>query len=221
MLKKIVSSFATIFVLFISFSLALAEETANPIKQDLHARKLAFERDDNIWISNGDGTGQKLLIKNGHSPAWSPDRKHIAFARNCNLWMAKADGSGQYQLTNQWQSSDPDFCEMHISWNPVRPIITFSHEEIYRIKRKGRFQEIMPQQDFRKGFITGTSIFEIRTDRKKKATVRYDIFEAATSFNFANNDNPAWSPTGLRFAFSWALAPRLKPAPRRLLPRAK
>ncbi len=42
------------------------------------SRKLAFERDNAVWIANLNGTGEKK-IANGIFPAISPDGTRIAF----------------------------------------------------------------------------------------------------------------------------------------------
>ena len=53
------------------------------------------------WIAKGDGSGQRMLIKDAQRPTWSPDRKQIAFFRGGNLWRANADGTEQEQLTTR------------------------------------------------------------------------------------------------------------------------
>ncbi len=44
-------------------------------------QRIAFERDDTIWISNADGTGAKKLA-DGNLPDISPDGTRIAFNTN-------------------------------------------------------------------------------------------------------------------------------------------
>lgn len=63
---------------------------------------LLFVRAGDIWIAHGDGTGQRLLIKNGDVPCWSPDKKEFAFERASNIWVAHADGTHQKPLTKHW-----------------------------------------------------------------------------------------------------------------------
>jgi hypothetical protein len=70
-------------------SLAIAEDQYRPLSETLRPCKLAFVRDNNIWVSNGDGTDQKLIIENGNAPSWSPDKSQIAFVRDNNIWVAR------------------------------------------------------------------------------------------------------------------------------------
>ncbi|HEX5322234.1 MAG TPA: hypothetical protein VFW40_00510, partial [Capsulimonadaceae bacterium] len=100
---------------------------AGPLK----AWKLAFVRNGDIWIANGDGTGQRVLIKNGDVPCWSPDKKQIAFERDSNIWVANVDGSHQRPLTNQWRrlkrdSDGFDVENIGITWDKKLAIF-YSH----------------------------------------------------------------------------------------------
>jgi len=162
---------------------------------------LAFVREGNIWVANGDGPNQKLLITNAESPSWSPNKKQIAFSRDCNLWIAESDGSKQRPLTKRWKKGNPDMCVLQISWNPRNPFITFSHPEYFRVyaDRTRDFSYIHPQ---RNSVIRGTSIFDVKINdaEQKKLVVRFDTYEGGTSFNFTNHDNPAWSNSGQTLA---------------------
>ena len=61
--------FLGITLIIIGFSsLAVAEDQYRPLPETLRPWKLAFVRDNNIWVSNGDGTDQKLIIENGETP---------------------------------------------------------------------------------------------------------------------------------------------------------
>ena len=94
-------------LLFLSAGVTCAQEEAVNLNQtnSLKDWKLAFVRNDNIWVANGNGKGQRLIIENGQSPSWSPDKKQIAFARNQDIWLAMADGTNQHPLTFQWKNS--------------------------------------------------------------------------------------------------------------------
>ena len=78
---------------------SLSESTATPGREAMRSWRLAFVRNGDIWLANGDGSGQYRVIPNAQSPAWSPDRKRIAFARQGNVWVANGDGSNQRQVT--------------------------------------------------------------------------------------------------------------------------
>jgi dipeptidyl aminopeptidase/acylaminoacyl peptidase len=70
-------------------------------------RRIAFGRDNLIWIMNSDGSGAAPVSQNeGFQPSFSPDGKRIAFiaARpgdaNFELYVMNADGTGETRLTN-------------------------------------------------------------------------------------------------------------------------
>ncbi len=57
-----------------------------------------------IYVARANGTGRRLLVRNGHSPAWSPDGKMIAFVRavtrtNSEIFVINVNGSGILRLT--------------------------------------------------------------------------------------------------------------------------
>ena len=74
-----------------------------------------------VWVTDLDGTDQKMLSPYGLAPDWSPDGKKIAFYdgappdrfHNGDLYVMNADGSGITQLT------DTDIGrEFSPSWSP-------------------------------------------------------------------------------------------------------
>ena len=107
-LRMIKRSLVVLLYLIPTSNFALAKQIAIPWTDIAKTWKLAFVREGNIWVANGDGSNQKLLITNVESPSWSPDRKQIAFSRDCNLWIAESDGSKQRPLTKAWKKGHPD-----------------------------------------------------------------------------------------------------------------
>jgi len=61
---------------------------------------IAFVRSGDIWMANGEGNEQRLVIRNGQSPAWSPDKTVLAFARKGDVWISDPNGQNQKQLTD-------------------------------------------------------------------------------------------------------------------------
>lgn len=51
-----------------------------------------------IYVAGADGTGVRMLAKEGSDPAASPDGRWIAFERSGDLWLMHADGSGAHRL---------------------------------------------------------------------------------------------------------------------------
>src|SRR4029450_7196974 len=74
--------------------------------------KIAFERDNDIWTMNPDGSGQVNLTNTASaretSPNWSADGTEIAFARDGAIWIMNAGGSGQSQIVPP--PNDPNAC---------------------------------------------------------------------------------------------------------------
>ena len=98
--------------------------------------KIAFvsdrigQTDDDIWLMNGDGSGQVQITNNDApiddlDPSWSPDGKQIAFGSerdgggDAELWVMNADGSGARQLTFDSLSQGS------IDWSPDGKQIVF------------------------------------------------------------------------------------------------
>lgn len=61
---------------------------------------IAFVREGDVWEADGDGNNQRLVVHNGESPSWSPDKSMLAFARKGNVWISDPDGQNQRQLTD-------------------------------------------------------------------------------------------------------------------------
>ncbi|MGI8983969.1 MAG: hypothetical protein ACR2HM_05485 [Acidimicrobiales bacterium] len=58
-------------------------------------RGIAFTRNDDIWVMNADGSGQRPLVALPGieaSPAWSPDGRQIAFRHNSDISVVDVDG---------------------------------------------------------------------------------------------------------------------------------
>lgn len=156
--------------------------------------KLAFVRNGDIWTARGDGSGSKRIIKNGFSPAWSPDKKRIAFARDNNVWVANSDGTKQKKLTH-FPDKRPDVYsvqDIQISWRSRIDQITFSHTERISIERLS---------DKRKDKIEATSIFDI-DPKTGKMTTRFDVFDTPDGdSHYTYSSSPSWSKDGNKLLF--------------------
>ncbi len=178
------SLFAIGLLMILTCDLALAQEQSCALTQQTEEWKLAFVRNNNIWVSKSDGTDQRMIIKNGRSPYWSPGKNQIAFARNNNVWIAKADGSGQRPLTFRWQKKTPHLPTLgrpiDISWNSQSNSVTFSHWEEFCLERKG-------------GYIGISHLF----GRPPRDLIGYSIFDVALdsdSLSYWRSRKPAISP---------------------------
>ncbi|HEX5322235.1 MAG TPA: hypothetical protein VFW40_00515 [Capsulimonadaceae bacterium] len=164
------------------------------------AWKLLFVRTGNIWVANGDGTGQKLVIKDGDAPCWSPEKKMIAFAREGNVWVANADGSHERQLTSQWRDtgsapySGTDGNSIDISWEPKDNLITFAHWERVWVAREGsRVGHSIPV----------CSIYDVplHPTAEHGTEALFDLTDGRAEFYASENEHPAWSKSGDKMAF--------------------
>jgi len=166
------------------------------------AWKLAFVRSRDVWTANGDGTGQRRVLKDAEAPCWSPDRSQMAFARRGNVWVANADGSGERQLTSQWKTAAPTSGyvpsgagrPISISWDPKSDLVTFSHWEEFRITKARQHDSHT---------LVGCSIYDIPLDpaEHEKGGLRFDIYDDDTSYGYSYHSHPAWSRSGTRLAF--------------------
>src|SRR5258708_5648598 len=129
MLRVIVS------LLALSTAVSGRPDTAGPSR----ACRLAYVYKGDIWTANGDGTGKKLLVKNGHSPCWSPDKKRVAFARNGDIWVIKLGERIPRRLTINWKPARTETSygehEVDITWDPISGHLYFSHWETFLVRR--------------------------------------------------------------------------------------
>ena len=118
-----------------------ARAAAAPIAlSTLHGR-IAFSRDDDIWIADAGGShARRLTTRRGPEidPSWSPDGSrivyrdsHRGFNRNDELYVMNADGSHKRNLTH----SPHD--EWSPSWSPDGKLIAFYSGELYVMRPDG------------------------------------------------------------------------------------
>lgn len=200
-------TFWVIFLTWLAVGIAAAQREP-PVLQPSKSWKLAFVRDGSIWVANGDGTDQRLLIKNSDSPAWSADKAHIAFAREGNVWVAQADGSRQRPLTFRWKREmSKRWCDWpngnELSWDPKRNSVTFSHCEKFQVTRIGGTQDISYSFTWYKPHVViGNSIFDVPLHpTKQKMAVRFDLYDDWSGFYFSDHRYPVWSKSGKKLAF--------------------
>ncbi|HYI44124.1 MAG TPA: DPP IV N-terminal domain-containing protein, partial [Actinomycetota bacterium] len=162
-------------------SQASVPNTANPTDPAWSAdgNRLAFVRDNDIWIIGASGSGARNLTKTADfldaEPSWSPDGTEIAFAsfRNSNweIYVVRAsDGGGERQLTEDTDLSrrDPSTSP---SWSPDGSTIVFFSDHL------GAFGLYVMPSD------TGDP----------------ESFIVPTS---AGNNSPSWFPDGSKIAYT-------------------
>jgi len=89
---------------------------------------VVFSRENDLYVINQDGTGLRLLVRDGFEPAWS-SRGDIAFARGNLIYVIRPDGSGLRRLV---RGESPDF-------SPDGRTLAFSRDgDVFRIRADGR-----------------------------------------------------------------------------------
>jgi hypothetical protein len=170
----------------------------------LKAWKLAFVREGDIWLANGDGTEQRKIIVDAESPCWSPNKTEIAFARHGDVWVASADGTHQRRLTQRWNWTKQQMesargysggRDIDISWGRSDNLLDFSHWEQFSVVRAGSNKGKM---------ISSCSIYEVPADKPTDEELhpRWDIFEDGARFHASVNSHPAWSKDASLLAFA-------------------
>ena len=64
--------------------------------------KIAFERDNEIFLMNSDGSGAAPLTSDGiakRDPVVSADGRFVAYGYDRNIWVINSDGGGAHAIT--------------------------------------------------------------------------------------------------------------------------
>lgn len=160
-----------------------ARTDADPVWHP-NGRSVLFNRADELWRVNVDGSGLTTLLR-GSDGQWDNTGDWIVFAAGAspndmadinegNLGVAAADGSQRRPITSaaQWDDYAPDCCSLNFS--ALLPVIVFASAE-------------------RDGTRPGTSdpnareIFTINADGSGRTRL---------TFNDEYDDEPEWSPGG-------------------------
>ncbi len=81
----------------ISTFLVLVLATAR-LPREFAAWRMCFDRNGDICVANGAGEGQRIVVKDGSTPKWSPDKRRIAFVRKHDVWVVNADGKMPHRI---------------------------------------------------------------------------------------------------------------------------
>ena len=142
-------------------------------------RRLAFNRGRDIYVIRADGRGLVRLTQGRAAdgqPAWSPDGRSIAFIRGGDLWLMQPDGSRPRALYVAGRANGP-------SWSPDGRRIAF-------------------------GLTTDGDRGSIAVIARGGGDVRYitdgrfEPEEDAPDEEWADDQQPDWSPDGTLIAFT-------------------
>jgi dipeptidyl aminopeptidase/acylaminoacyl peptidase len=73
--------------------------------------KIAYTKDDDIYIANSDGSGEQLIVQSQEDESdlnWSPDSQKLAFVMDGNVWVTNVNSPAIQQITKK-ESDDPNF----------------------------------------------------------------------------------------------------------------
>ena len=156
--------------------------------------KIAYERADDIWVMDADGSKAMNVTSSPDAidadPDWSPDGSRIAFVSeadlggnadgNLEVFVMNGDGSNLRQVT---ETSDADIYggdHYHPSWSPDGSKLAFTWaspygtEEIYVLELGG-----------------SDKVGQLLTDPG----------------DYASKWSPDWSPDGAKLVFTWGFYP--------------
>ncbi len=166
-----------------------------------------------MFLSNADGSGQRKIMSNALSPAWSPDGQKITFLREVAsrtkaIFVMNSDGSGSRQV-------GPVGTYDNLAWSPDGRLLSFDRlrpkddsHDVYVIKPNGAGVRRLthgPTDNDRSAWAPDgrRMAFTCAVDvRQNVCVVNADGtgFRRLT-FRGPNNFAPAWSPDGHWIAF--------------------
>ena len=150
---------------------------------EFKAWPLAYIKDQNLYVSRGDGSSAHLIVQKADTPCWSPDKKKLAFSRGNAVWVVDADGKGLRQVA---KLKGPYEIES-LSW--VKKVLWEFDDPFHNPKG----QAILAEQS---GSLFQLQLATSKPSFKKVTWLHGNNLDGKPSFGF-----PTWSHDGNRLAY--------------------
>ena len=165
--------------------------------------RLVFVRDNDVYLSNPDGSGQVKIVEVGTGntthPVWSPDRQRIAFGGTNGLHLVDPDGGHDSLVPGAaWATWSPDGTRI-ASGGGGQIYITASNGSDSRYLANG-WEPAWSPDGTKIAFTAGvgpnnTEVFTINVDGS-------GLTQLTDTPSPVNEESPDWSPGGSQIVYS-------------------
>ncbi len=122
-----------------ALALAAALSGASPAPA-AEAERIAFVRGGDIWTTASDGTSQRIAVRRGTAPRWSPDGRSLAFLRDGEAWVVRPGTQAPRQVSHTGGHA------ARVAWRSARALLVVRETRYdIRYRREGKEEEAQPE----------------------------------------------------------------------------